>query len=379
MAAGNSSKLNENVIKALEPRQSRYDVRDDKHSGLVLRVTPTGRKSWSLSYRNERGRQQRYTLGTWPTIKLDAARKLAKKKLGAVADDTDIAAERRQERQREEAPTVKEFIEGEYGNWMSANLRDADKGDYARFDTCLKSFLNKRLDRITSRQVDAWRAKRLNDGLSPATVNRDLRPLRKALTMAVKWSLIDEHPLKEYSDLKEPDEGRVVWLDDDKVKRLRVAMRGKKTPDYLRLATVMAMNTGLRKGEMIKLTWSAVDLDGKRLTVRAATSKGFKVRYIPLNKKTLRVLRCWRRKHPDATTVFNDLGEFKKSWNTLRDNAKLGDFRWHDFRHHFASKLVMAGIDLNTVRELLGHSDIRMTLRYAHLAPEHAAAAVEVL
>ena len=381
MAAGNSSRsrLNETIIKALPLKSTRYDVRDDKNAGLVLRIAPTGRKTWSLSYRNEHGRQQRYTLGTWPTIKLDAARKLATKKLGKVADDTDIAAERRTTRQKEQAPTLKGFIDGEYGEWMAANLKDADEGDKGRFDSCLKTFLNTRLDRITHRKVEGWRTRRLNDGLAPATVNRDLRPLRKALTKAVEWNIIDEHPLKKFPELKEADDGKVRWLDDDEEKRLLAALKLKKTPDYLRLAVVLAMNTGLRKGELLKLTWSAVDLDGKRITIRAATSKGNKVRHIPLNQKALQPLEAWQEQHPDAVTVFNGLTDIKKSWHTLRDNAELVDFRWHDFRHHFASKLTMAGIDLNTVRELLGHGDIRMTLRYAHLAPEHKAAAVEVL
>ena len=76
-ADSNRSRLTETTIKAFTPRTSRYDVRDDKNSGLVLRVATTGRKTWSLSYRNEQGRQQRYTIGTWPNVKLDAARKLA--------------------------------------------------------------------------------------------------------------------------------------------------------------------------------------------------------------------------------------------------------------------------------------------------------------
>ena len=75
-----------------------------------------------------------------------------------------------------------------------------------------------------------------------------------------------------------------------------------------------------------------------------------------------------------ATEPFNNI---KRSWTSVFKKANIEQFRWNDLRHHFASKLVMVGIDLNTVRELLGHSDIKMTLRYAHLAPEHKINAVK--
>ena len=92
----------------------------------------------------------------------------------------------------------------------------------------------------------------------------------------------------------------------------------------------------------------------------------------------------WRSQNLSKIYVFpsqvdTPLSDVKKPWLRLLDKAQISDFRFHDLRHHFASKLVMAGVDLNTVRELLGHSDLKMTLRYAHLAPEHKHAAVNLI
>lgn len=120
------------------------------------------------------------------------------------------------------------------------------------------------------------------------------------------------------------------------------------------------------------------------LTIEGAYAKSGKTRHIPLNTEALRTLKTWRHQTPHSASVFpskdgNPFNNVKKAWAGILTRAEIKNFRWHDMRHHFASKLVMAGVDLNTVRELLGHSDMAMTLRYAHLAPEHKANAVEKL
>lgn len=122
--------------------------------------------------------------------------------------------------------------------------------------------------------------------------------------------------------------------------------------------------------------------------VRAATSKSGKQYYVPLNKVALDTLSCWRRqsKHTSpGSLVFPSLktgqkmDSCKKARTAVLKKTEIEDFRWHDMRHDFASQLVMMGIDLNTVRELLGHADLQMTLRYAHLAPAAKMRAVELL
>jgi len=142
--------------------------------------------------------------------------------------------------------------------------------------------------------------------------------------------------------------------------------------------------TGMRAGELLKLKWSSIDFDKKFLTIQSSHAKSKKKRHIPLNKIAIDVLTKWRQQ-TGSDFVFPgiDGGQAydisRGPWESVLKQAEITDFRWHDLRHHFASRLVMASVDLNTVRELLGHSDIKMMLRYAHLAPEHKAAAVAAL
>jgi integrase len=120
--------------------------------------------------------------------------------------------------------------------------------------------------------------------------------------------------------------------------------------------------------------------------MRGAGAKSGQTRHVPLNSEAVQILQKWMPASAKPQSfVFAGEKEgdaikgVKKAWAGLVKKAKMPAFRFHDLRHTFASKLVMAGVDLNTVRELLGHSDISITLRYANLAPEHKAAAVEKL
>ncbi|MGH8523816.1 MAG: tyrosine-type recombinase/integrase, partial [Gammaproteobacteria bacterium] len=136
--------------------------------------------------------------------------------------------------------------------------------------------------------------------------------------------------------------------------------------------------------ELLALTWENVNLERKTLTVVASTAKSGRTRHIPLNTEALDVLKRWRKYHKGSGYVFaSNEGErmatVTTSWRKVVAAAKLVDFRFHDLRHTFASHLVMQGIDLYTVKKLLGHSDFAMTEKYAHLAPDHLAAAVAVL
>jgi integrase len=148
---------------------------------------------------------------------------------------------------------------------------------------------------------------------------------------------------------------------------------------------LLAMNTGMRRGELFNLHWENIDLDRATITISGDIAKSGKTRHIPLNAISLKVLNDWRRQSQCDGLVFinpvtgNVFDNVTKAWDGILKAAGIEKFRWHDMRHHFASKLVMKGVDLNTVRELLGHADIKMTLRYAHLAPEHKANAVAKL
>jgi len=150
--------------------------------------------------------------------------------------------------------------------------------------------------------------------------------------------------------------------------------------DHLTPAVLLSMNTGLRRGELLALHWTDIDQDQAVLTITAANAKAGQTRHLPLNAEALGTFQKWQKQQPTADRVFPIDTSFKSAWLSLLKQAKIvSRFRWHDLRHHFASRLAQAGVPLNTIRELLGHGSIAMTLRYAHLAPDQRMEAVAKL
>ncbi len=317
-----------------------------------------------------------------------------------------------QERKVGGIPTFESFLSDHFDPWSQAHHRDATNGSRA----IRKSFaelLPLRLDDIDARRVEQLRTTWLAEGLTPASANRNITRLRGVLTRAVEWGALEAHPLAKLKRLKVDRRGRVRFLTTEEEKALRNAMTDREATicaerdsankwrsdrkkdlmpdlnklhfsDHLRPIVLTSINTGMRRGEVFNLTWADIDLKNKIITVEGATSKSGQTRHIPINKELLETMTNWKQQSGSKGFVFpgkdgNRLDNVKKSWDGLLTLAKIDGFRWHDLRHTFASKLVMAGVPLNTVRELLGHSDLAMTLRYAHLAPDSKAAAVELI
>jgi len=382
------------------------DHRDTRLKGLVLRVMPSGVKSFYCEY----ARGKRVWLGRADALGLSEARESARAILGDVYRGIDPIAARKPKR---EVPTLRAFLNDDYAVWAKANQRSYAQ-NLKRLTTAFKTLLDKRLDEIKGLDVERWRAGEIGRGLSLETINRDISSIKAAFNRAVDWELIATNPLAKVKKSRTDDCLKVRYLSDAEEGRLRTAIDAREErrrserdsanhwrrergyvllpslhmvmfTDHVKPLILLSINTGCRRGELFDLTWSNVDLDRRILTVTGATAKSKRTRHIPLNREATLVLQGWRAQaeEADGLVFLNEEGKrFDRvnfSWRHLLKDAGISAFRWHDMRHHFASRLVMGGVDLNTVRELLGHSDYAMTLRYAHLAPEHKLKAVEVL
>jgi integrase len=403
-------KLSARLVDSLRPKARAYEVSDADVKGLLLRVQPSGVKSFVVQWR--RGR--RTTLERhYPVLTVEAARTQALEILRDAKHGTPAAAHAKAQR-KAIALSFDGFLIEHYGPWVTAE-RKAGKATLASLRTQFGPLFNgKPLAGVTAWNVEKFKAQRLTAGTKAATVNRDLDRIRAALNKAVEWGLLATNPIAGVKRSKGGQVHRVRFLDVAEEARLRNALLARETErrrqrasgnawaqargrdkrplwardeftDHLMPITLLALNTGLRRGELFGLTWECVSLGRKQLTVAAGTAKSGTVRHVPLNAEAYSVLRRLH-KYRDARTdlVFSGasgarLTHMNRSWGGLVRSAKLTDFRFHDCRHHFASRLVMEGVGLFTVKELLGHSDFDMTQRYAHLSPEHRAVAVEKL
>jgi len=260
----------------------------------------------------------------------------------------------------------------------------------------LKQFGERAAESITPEEFERW----LNDEAedrrwAPATKNRYVALLKLTYRLAEKNGKVRLNPARLLRMRKEnnarlrflnqfaPLKTKLDYLCDcpDEESRLR-AVIVKNYPDHLPEFEI-AMNTGIRPSEQYRLTWDLVDLTRKIVTI--PKSKNGRTRYIPLNSLAVAAFKALEQRSPEgAGPVFVSMrGEllhgYKHWFEPAVIEAGIRDFTWYCLRHTFASRLVMAGVDLRTVAELMGHQQIQMTMRYAHLAPAHTLAAVERL
>lgn len=400
-------KITAKLLAGLQVTGREYEIHDTAITGLFVRVTAAGAKSYVVTW--ARGRKK--TLGRVGILTLDQARQEATQYLADARKHGEPLAVT-QGRKGAALPSLREFIDDTYMPWFKVHHRGHEKTLHT-LDNNFESIMSQRLDSITGRDLEQIRTGWMQAGNKPSTANRKMGSISGVLSRAVEWEYIDTHPLAKLKQLKVDSKGKVRYLDQDETKRLRGALdarqeearaeretankwradRGKELmpslltlpfTDHLKPMVLVSLNTGMRRGELFDLKWSAVNFQTKTITAAGATTKTNDTRHIPMNKETFSVLEDWKKQAGKSRYVFPSetggrLEDVKSAWLKLLERAKIEGFRWHDMRHDFASRLVMAGVPLNTVRDLLGHADIKMTLRYAHLAPGTKAAAVELL
>ena len=384
-------KLTTTFIKNLKAEERRYSVSDTEVMGLLVRVEPTGTKHYYADYYNPRtGRRISRRLGYTHELTVTQARELVIR-IRADVRNTGIDPTQKEKELRERL-TLKEIIDL-YITWMGQHRRGLRQSK-----TMLRSFASLYpmiAEEITPAHITGWTKGYAH--LSPKTINRRIALLKGMYSWAVKEKHLKSNPLKGNVEMlkdKEDDEDssadNVRYLTLDERTRLLQALedRDAEEKDYLRCAVLLSLNTGIRKGTLLRLRWRYVNWQVGKLTLPGSIMKGGKTKTIPLNTIALEALESWKQRSvppKDSTYIFpgdtpkGHLGDTKNPWKVLLRRARIVNFRWHDMRHDFASQLAMQGVNILTIKDLMCHENLSMTMVYAHLSPGHIAAAAEGL
>ena len=226
------------------------------------------------------------------------------------------------------------------------------------------------LDSITNLNVEKYKARKIEEKLNPKTINNHLTVLHKSLQCALEWGIIKSCPITK--KLKTPPQ-KFDFLSEEESRQLINSANG-----IMRDMIVVALETGLRFGELIALTWEDVNFVQHELIIRQAfalgvlgSTKSNKIRHIPMTPSVYEILKG---REKDKSFVFPSLNgtpldqsrSIKRLYR-ICENAGLRKIGWHVLRHTFASHLAQAGANLVAIQNLLGHSDIHTTMRYAHI------------
>lgn len=297
------------------------------------------------------------------------------------------------------AKVLSEIIEGRYYDKSEAkqhsfeNLRDRYLMEHSQVNKAEKSFVRdrgsfKHLERffegytlyeITPARISEYKALRQQEGAAVATLARELEVFRHAFNLAMKeWEWTDKTPFDRVK-IEKPDNQIERWLTMEEEAELM-----KHAFPWVHNIVLFALHTGMRQGEILSLKWSEVDF--KRRTATLLKTKNGHRRTAPLNRTVMELLAQVGKVRSITGYVFTtehgmkvDASNLRRAFTLAKKKAGVEDFRFHDLRHTFATRLVQQGVELYVVKELMGHKSITMTMRYAHHNPESLRFGVDVL
>jgi site-specific recombinase XerD len=327
--------------------------------GIFEKVPGSG--IWWIRYVDAEGRLRREKAGT-KGMAIDLYRK---RKMGA------LEGKKLPERLRRAAVTFAAIAKDALEYSRVHNTGSTYRCDAGRMEVLLAWFREYPAESISAKEIERRFQKQ---EWAPATSNRYRALLSLCYRLAIRNSKVKENPARLLPHRLE-DNARIRFLSPEEEVGLRKAIDRKcpeRTPEF-----DLALNTGLRLNEQYGLVWVNVSLPLRMLTI--PRSKNGMMRHVPLNHGAVKALETLRSLFPSSEYVCGGAREPRRWFELILKDAKVATFSWHCLRHTFASRLVMAGVDIRTVQELLGHKTIAMTVRYSHLAPKHTMAAVERL
>ena len=369
MAGKERMRLTDAAIARLRPRAREYTVWDTRVPGLGVRVRPSGGQSYVM-LQETGGRSKRVSLGPVSLKKIDEVRRECHARRASPEPE-------RGSRPTRAVPSLQEFVEGEWKQACFDRYKPSTKKGIRSLlaSRILPAFGSKPLDRITPAQVRRW-----FDAFSrtaPGGANRGLDIFRQIMNFAIASGHIDKSPAQDVK--RNRRQALTRFLSREEIGRLHETLDGYTREGHRQQADIirLLLLTGCRRREIVQLCWSEVRDD---MIMLADSKTG--PRKVPLNTQAKRILDRQPRSgnafvFPSPLDPCRPRGLELALWYRVRREAGVEDVRLHDLRHTHASHAVMNGVPIPVVSRLLGHSNVRMTLRYAHLGDKEIEAAAE--
>lgn len=353
---------------------------DESVPGFGCRVYESGTKSFVLFYRMPGGRSQPsrlMVLGRYGVLTVDQARKKARQKLNAIVDGTDPLEERRRPAK---VPTLNAFSQ-DYLDMHAKPHKKSWREDERRLNTYILPALGrKRLDAVTRGDVAALHADIGGRQKHPYEANRVLALIGVMYSKAVEWDMLSADVASPATHVQSfAEKSRERWVTPAELPRLLKAIEGERSP-YVRAAFMLYLLTGLRRSELLTLTWEDVDLDRREIQLK--DTKAGRPHRVPLSAPAadlLEGLARWKENGHvfPARGKAGHMADLKEPWWRIRKRAKLTDVRLHDLRRTVGSLLALDGNSLQLIGKVLNHAETKTTEIYARLTDEAAREALD--